>query len=201
MYIPDESGINSLGGFAYQIKVFVSYMLSMDEGMQAEFETVDDIAISKMTSDIIDDNEDKFRNLIVSANGIKAIQVKRTSITEKVAKQVLFNWMLLEKSGKTITNYILFTDKSYKNSDIVFDVSAEVLYEEILNSKKSEKATITKIKKEYENDKYRFLNVYERVKNKYTFMAVDSIDEEISEKCKVLFKKAGVNRITYCNRI
>lgn len=45
MYIPDESGINSLGGFAYQIKVFVSYMLSMDEGMQAEFETVDDIAI------------------------------------------------------------------------------------------------------------------------------------------------------------
>lgn len=115
MYIPDESGINSLGGFAYQIKVFVSYMLSMDEGMQAEFETVDDIAISKMTSDIIDDNEDKFRNLIVSANGIKAIQVKRTSITEKVAKQVLFNWMLLEKSGKTITNYILFTDKSYKN--------------------------------------------------------------------------------------
>ena len=134
MYIPDESGINSLGGFAYQIKVFVSYMLSMEEGMQAEFETADDIAISKMTPDIIDDNEDKFRNLIVSPNGIKAIQVKRTSITEKVAKQVLLNWMLLEKSGKTITNYILFTDKSYKNSDIVFDVSAEVLYEEILNS-------------------------------------------------------------------
>lgn len=116
MYIPDESGINSLGGFAYQIKVFVSYMLSMEEGMQAEFETADDIAISKMTPDIIDDNEDKFRNLIVSPNGIKAIQVKRTSITEKVAKQVLLNWMLLEKSGKTITNYILFTDKSYKNS-------------------------------------------------------------------------------------
>ena len=68
-----------------------------------------------MTPDIIDDNEDKFRNLIVSPNGIKAIQVKRTSITEKVAKQVLLNWMLLEKSGKTITNYILFTDKSYKN--------------------------------------------------------------------------------------
>lgn len=154
-----------------------------------------------MTPDIIDDNEDKFRNLIVSPNGIKAIQVKRTSITEKVAKQVLLNWMLLEKSGKTITNYILFTDKSYKNSDIVFDVSAEVLYEEILNSKKSEKATITKVKKEYENDKYRFLNVYEMIKSKYTFVSVDSIDEEINEKCKVLFKKAGVNRITYCNRI
>lgn len=132
---------------------------------------------------------------------LKQFKLKEPLLLKKLQNRSYFNWMLLEKSGKTITNYILFTDKSYKNSDIVFDVSAEVLYEEILNSKKSEKATITKIKKEYENDKYRFLNVYERVKNKYTFMAVDSIDEEISEKCKVLFKKAGVNRITYCNRI
>lgn len=111
MYIPDESGINSLGGFAYQIKVFVSYMLSMEEGMQAEFETADDIAISKMTPDIIDDNEDKFRNLIVSPNGIKAIQVKRTSITEKVAKQVLLNWMLLEK-GNTEEEFYNILEKN-----------------------------------------------------------------------------------------
>ncbi len=46
-YTPDKSGINSLGGFAYQIKVFVLYMLSMDENMQAGFETVDDVSIKK----------------------------------------------------------------------------------------------------------------------------------------------------------
>lgn len=46
-YVPDKSGINSLGGFAYQIKVFVLYMLSIDENMQAEFETIDDVAVKK----------------------------------------------------------------------------------------------------------------------------------------------------------
>ena len=87
-YIPDTSGINSLGGFSYQIKVFVSYMLSMDEHMQAEFETVDDVSVKKITPNEIDENEDKFRNLIISSMGTKAIQVKRTTITAKIAKQV-----------------------------------------------------------------------------------------------------------------
>ena len=87
-YIPDTSGINSLGGFSYQIIVFVSYMLSMDEHMQAEFETVDDVSVKKITPNEIDENEDKFRNLIISSMGTKAIQVKRTTITAKIAKQV-----------------------------------------------------------------------------------------------------------------
>lgn len=200
-YTPDKSGINSLGGFAYQIKVFVSYMLSMDENMQAEFETVDDVSIKKITPDTIDDNEDKFRNLIVSPKGTKAIQVKRTAITEKIAKQVLFNWILLEGSDESVTDYILFTDSSYENSDIVFAVSAEDLYSEVLDTKKTQKATIAKVKKKYEKDKQGFIDVYDAVKNKYTFVSANKIDDEINEKCKVLFKKAGVNTITYYNRI
>lgn len=200
-YVPDKSGINSLGGFAYQIKVFVSYMLSMDENMQAEFETVDDVSVKKITPDTIDDNEDKFRNLIVSPRGTKAIQVKKTAITEKIAKQVLFNWILLEGSDESVTDYILFTDSSYENSDIVFEVPAEDLYLEVLDTKKTQKATIAKVKKKYEKDKQGFIDVYDAVKNKYTFVSVNKIDDEINEKCKVLFKKAGVNTITYYNRI
>lgn len=200
-YVPDKSGINSLGGFAYQIKVFVSYMLSMDENMQAEFETVDDVSVKKVTPDTIDDNEDKFRNLIVSPRGTKVIQVKRTAITDKIAKQVLFNWILLEGSDENVTDYILFTDSSYENSDIVFEVSAEDLYSEVLDTKKTQKATIAKVKKKYEKDKQGFIDVYDAVKNKYTFISANRIDDEINEKCKVLFKKAGVNTITYYNRI
>ena len=187
-YTPDKSGINSLGGFAYQIKVFVSYMLSMDENMQAEFETVDDVSIKKITPDTIDDNEDKFRNLIVSPKGTKAIQVKRTAITEKIAKQVLFNWILLEGSDESITDYILFTDSSYENSDIVFAVSAEELYSEVLDTKKTQKATIAKVKKKYEKHKQGFIDVYDAVKNKYIYVSANKIDDEINEKCKVLFK-------------
>lgn len=200
-YIPDKSGISSLGGFAYQIKVFVSYMLSMDENMQAGFETVDDVSIKKVTPDTVDDNEDKFRNLIISPKGTKAIQVKRTTITEKIAKQVLFNWILLEGSDETITDYILFTDSSYKNNDIVFDVSAEDLYSEVLKTKRISKATIAKVKEKYEKNKQGFIDIYEAIKDKYTFVSTNKIDDEINEKCKVLFKRAGVNTITYYNRI
>ena len=48
-YIPDQSGINSLGGFAYQIRLFVYYMLSMEENMSIGFEIVDDISIKTLT--------------------------------------------------------------------------------------------------------------------------------------------------------
>ena len=41
-YVSDQSGINSMGGFAYQIKVFVLYMLSIDEDMQVGFEIIDE---------------------------------------------------------------------------------------------------------------------------------------------------------------
>lgn len=201
VYTPDKSGINSLGGFAYQIKVFVLYMLSMDENMQAEFETVDDVSIKKITPETIDDNEDKFRNLITSSEGTKAIQVKRTSINESIAKQILFNWILLEDSGESITDYILFTDSLYNNNDIVFDISADDLYLEVLKTKKTQKATIAKVKGKYEKDKQGFVDIYEAIKGKYTFVSFNRIDDEISEKCKMLFKKAGVNIITYYNRI
>lgn len=83
-YTSDKSGINSLGGFAYQIKVFVSYMLSMDENMQAEFETVDDVSIKKITPDTIDDNEDKFRNLIVSPKELKQFRLREQLLLRKL---------------------------------------------------------------------------------------------------------------------
>ena len=116
-FVPDQSGINSLGGFAYQIKVFVFYMLSMSENMQVEFETIDDVSVRKLIPETIDDNEDKFRNLVISTSGIKAIQVKRTLITVDTAKQIILNWILLEGSEAIVTNYILFTDNSYGNKD------------------------------------------------------------------------------------
>lgn len=71
VYIPDQSGINSLGGFSYQIKVFVLYMLSMEENMQAEFETIEDVSIKSLSAEMIDDIEDNLRNLIISNENIK----------------------------------------------------------------------------------------------------------------------------------
>ena len=90
-FVPDQSGINSLGGRAYLITVFISYKLSMSENMQVEYETIDDVSERKLIPETIDDNEDKFRNLVISISGIKAIQVKRTLITVDTAKQIILN--------------------------------------------------------------------------------------------------------------
>lgn len=201
VYIPDQSGINSLGGFSYQIKVFVLYMLSMEENMQAEFETIEDVSIKSLSAEMIDDIEDNLRNLIISNEKYKVIQVKRTSITPDVAQRVLLNWILLEISNKNVTNYILYTDKKYKNKDNIFDISADDLYLKVLGSKKNKTATISKIKELYRKDKDGFINIYNMIKAKYTFIDEEKIDEEIDEKCKLLFKRGGVKTVVYYNRI
>lgn len=199
-YETDTSGINSLGGFAYQIKVFVLYMLEMHENMQTEFETLDDVTVNKLSPETIDINEDKFKNSIVSSEGIKVIQVKRTKLDASIARQILLNWMLLESSGDSVTDYILFTSAEYGNEDILFNVSAEDLYSKVVNTKKT-KATITKMKNKYQKDKDRFIEIYNSIRQKYSFVSENDVDEKIDEKCKILFKKAGVNVVTYYNRI
>lgn len=196
----DASGINSLGGFAYQIKVFASYMLSMGENMQTEFETLEDVSINKLLPETIDINEDKFKSSIVSSNSIKVIQVKRTKIDAGTAKQILLNWFLLEDSGNRVTDYVLFTSATYGNKDILFNISAEDLYSEVMNSTKS-KATITKVKNRYKENKDGFIKIYSSIRQKYSFVLENDIDKNIDEKCKILFKKAGVNIVTYYNRI
>ena len=104
--VTDKSGIYSLGGFAYQIKFFVCYALILEEGMQAEFETLEDVTIRKLVPENIDENEDKFRNLLVSPSGISAIQVKRTTVDKSTAKQILLNWILLEGTKSDIVSKI-----------------------------------------------------------------------------------------------
>ena len=39
------------------------------------------------------------------------------------------------------------------------------------------------------------------IKAKYTFIDEEKIDEEIDEKCKLLFKRGGVKTVVYYNRI
>ncbi|XER07857.1 hypothetical protein SRRS_34500 [Sporomusa rhizae] len=45
IYQSDSSGINSLRGGSFQVKVFVYYMVMLKKGMQIEFETLEDVNI------------------------------------------------------------------------------------------------------------------------------------------------------------
>ena len=147
--VTDKSGIYSLGGFAYQIKVFVCYALILEEGMQAGFETLEDVTIRKLVPENIDENEDKFRSLFVSPSGISAIQVKRTAVDKSTAKQTLLNWILLEGTKSDIVEYVLFTDQSYNNGDIIFNITVDELFAEVVATKLTTKSTIGKVKKLY----------------------------------------------------
>ncbi|MGG3926525.1 hypothetical protein ABET51_11060 [Metabacillus fastidiosus] len=200
-YIQDSSGINSLSGFSYQIKVFVYYMLTLSEGMQIEFETIEDVNIKKIKASEIDSYDDNFINKIVFNSSNIAIQVKRTSISEDTAFKVLLNWLLLESSNNIVTKYILFTDEEYKNRDIMFSKTAIEQFNKIIESTKNARATISKVKRIYEDKFEEFEKVYNSIQKKYEFISLEDIDQKIIEGCSILFRKAGVNEVVYFLRI
>ncbi|WP_071642290.1 MULTISPECIES: hypothetical protein [Paenibacillus] len=200
-YLPDSSGIYSLSGFSFQIRVFVYYMLMLEAGSQIEFETIDDVNIKKIKADEIDDYDENFHNRIVEINFNRAIQVKRTSITESNAQKILLNWILLESSDNEISQFVLFTDDEYGNKDILFDRSAKEHFELIKESKKNSKAIITKVKKIYKDDFGEFEKTYNSIKEKYSFISEENINEKIRKNCSTIFRRAGINKVVFSQRI
>ena len=199
-YLPDSSGINSLAGFSFQIRVFTYYMIMLGENTQIEFETIDDVNIKKIKAEEIDNNDENFICKLKKENTNTAIQVKRTNITESISQKVLLNWILLEVSENNVSKYVLFTDKQYSNDDIIFKKSAAELYQCIEKSDKNNKAIITKVKKKFKTDFAGFEKIYDAIKGKYEFIS-DNIDEKMDDACCVLFRKSGVNEVVYYNRI
>lgn len=201
-YIPDSSGINSLGGFSYQIRVFVYYMSLLEkEGMQIEFETIDDVNMRKINANNIDENNENFINNIQDLESNTAIQVKRTKVTPDVAKKVLLNWILLEISDNKVDKYILVTDGQYNNEDILFSKTAEELFAEVEKSEKNKKSVLTKVKNNFNNDFDGFSEIHNAIKNKYEFISFENIDEKIDKSYNLLFKKQGRNQVVYYSRL
>ena len=91
----DKSGIYSLGGFTYQIKVFAVQLIRLHKGDQLEFETLDDVTLPIKTTGI-DEYCDKTVSYCSVESNYKAIQVKKTKVTNAVAKQIIKNLMNIE---------------------------------------------------------------------------------------------------------
>jgi hypothetical protein len=200
MFPSNTSGIKSLAGFSYQIRVFTYYLIDMKQGMRAEFETLEDVNINN-SSDDIDNNLESYTSKIRSHSYNEAIQVKRTNISNSNAEKILLNWILLENSKNNISNFVLFTDSKYNNTDNIFIEKPYSLYRKIIKSNKKADAIISKVKAQFENNYEEFKSVYNSIKNKYVFESVDDIDTKIENKCIELFRKAGVCYPTYIQRI
>lgn len=199
-YEQDFSGINSLSGFSFQIRVFCYYMLDLKEEMQIEFETIEDVNVKNLKVENIDENSENFRSILSSEVCNQAIQVKRTTITNDVALKILLNWILLENSNNNITKFILLTEGAYNNKDILFDKTINDVYQTIISSKKKKNAIITKVKDLYKNKYEDFEKTYDAVKAKYEFLSVDDINKQIDNRCAILFRKAA-NTVVYNQRI
>ena len=200
----DKSGLYSLSGFAYQIKVFFYYaMLLKDEHSSIEFESLDDIAIKNI--DKFDNYDTTFASKIKDKNTTyQIIQVKYTKITEKKTKDVILRWLLALKANSNIKSFILFTDEKYSNQNFINDISAKELYRYVLSSKKEKSNSIkSKIKTLFfTQGTYRdFYKLLKKIKDNVYFISNNEIDDNIKSIASNHFKRNAVPEVIYCARL
>jgi len=192
-----SAGIDSLRGFSYQIKVFLLYLSKIKDNERMGYETIDDVSIQKLNESNFDEKCNGYMSIKTESNTYTAIQVKRTTITVDVAKGILLNWLLLKDRGD-VEEYIVFTEKDYKNTDSNFDA----FFDEIQNStKKRSDALIMRVKKLFNGDKNKFLKYITEIKQHYRFENVGKIDDEIYRAYSSIFMKGGVADSIYILRI
>ncbi|SMP57883.1 hypothetical protein [Fibrobacter sp. UWB10] len=196
-FTPDTSGILSLFGFSYQIKVFCSLAAKLTEGQQIEFESFDDIATNKS----IDPNFfDKNINGQIKSPSYQSIQVKHTKITNQVAENVLLNWIQIEESTYNIKEYILITDKKDQSTDLITAIDKDCFINKVMNSQKKTNANITKVKKIFEKKtNLERKNIISSILGKYTFSSID-INADLKANFGNLFQEAA-NHVLYEQRL
>lgn len=157
-----NSGIVSLSGFAYQIKVFLLYLSQISEGQQVEFETLDDISVTD-----IRDNDKKedfcFKRVNDNDGHIMAIQVKQANVSTAIGRKVLYNWLLAYSAEPCIGKFLLCTEQGRSISEAVFNDRAEQEYQTIIESSESSTALVSRVKKIYGEN-------FERFKTDYSFI-------------------------------
>ena len=196
VFQPDTSGIKSLAGFAFQIKVFCSYASKLRDSQQIEFESIDDVVTNKKVKANNLDNV----NGKIQFSDYQSIQVKHTTLSEDLTKNVLMNWILLESSSLCITEYILLTDVNYNNIDLLQTINIDNFIQEVLNSNKKRNATVSKVKEIFQKqESSENKKIIENVIKKHKFHAID-IDDELDKNFMNIFFKAA-NSVVYYQRL
>ena len=192
----DNGGIYSLAGFAYQIKVFVLNVLELKNGYTLEYETIDDVAL-KMAADKLDEHEDDLCS-IFTATSRRAIQVKKTQVTNSIAKKVVKNWILADKNNADIEQFVLVTDREV-DMDMFVDLDVDEIFKEV-NAATGNKSIDAKVKK----IGYTEAELKQKVRDIVSMSSIqkyENIDEEIENKFNDFFIRYGVSEATYYIRI
>lgn len=181
----ENPGIVSLGGYAYQIKIFISLLPHIKEGDTIEFETLDDITVSENN---IDSKSEYFctTQLDEKNNLFTAIQVKNAKISTTSIKKIWYNWLLAYHEHKNLCNFELRYDKSKNTSFDLYSISLNELFNAISSSTSKKNSLETKVKQIYDNKKI-FESDFNYIKSNSKSIAIENIDEQIYNDYKSLF--------------
>lgn len=177
-----SSGLVSLSGFSYQMKVFLLLLSKTVEGQQVEFETLDDVVVS----DIIDSNKEEdlcLKRIKIGDGHITAIQVKQTNITSAMSRKILYNWLLAYAAEPSITDFSLYTEKSRAVSRAAFCGDTETEFKAIIESSESPTALISRVKNLYGKDFDRFKDDYHFIVDHMSITQED-VDSALSDVLK-----------------
>lgn len=195
----NNPGITSLGGYAYQIKIFISLLPYIQENDTVEFETLDDIAISESNidskSEYLCTTQKNFKN-----NSYTAIQVKKTKISKVSLKKVWYNWLLAYNVHRNLDNFELRYDKSLNPSFNLYLLSSDELFQIISNSTAKKSSLESKVKQLY-REQSDFELDFTHIKEHSTAIDIDNIDQQIYTDYKQIFHWTNELKETYQLRI
>lgn len=197
----NNSGLYSLSGFAYQIKVFVLNLVKLNENESLGYELFDDVSLQSYDVDVLENEIQKVNSIYTSSEGISAMQVKHTSLSNDDFERVLFNWIILQNEKENINKYRLVVDESYGNTDDLFSIDMQTLFTKINKTKARNSALIKKVHNIIDNDFATFDNICKSIMAKYEFISISNIDNEIYEEYKTLFNYGGIQNLVYQQRV
>ena len=181
MELLNDSGLSSLSGFSYQIKVFILRLTQLQQGQRVEFETLDDVAVRSLSSkDSISDSCFKWK--VDETSSIEVFQVKQTNVSESVRRQVLYNWLLAYNQKPNISKFTLYVAQGYSINEKAFTNDSEKEYQTIIESDKAVTALVSRVKQIYKDDLTKFKRDYQTICSKSTIERLGDIDELIAEQ-------------------
>lgn len=177
----NDSGLSSLSGFSYQIKVFILRLTQLQQGQRVEFETLDDVAVRSLSSkDSVSDS--CFKWSVDETSSIEVFQVKQTNVTESIGRQVLYNWLLAYNQKSDISKFTLYVAQGYSTNTKAFTNGSEKEYQTVIESDKAATALISRVKQIYKDDSAKFERDYQTICNRFTVKRLSDIDELIAKQ-------------------
>lgn len=178
----NNSGLYSLSGFAFQIKVFVWQMSKMVQDQQVEFETADDVVIRRPKE--FDTQEEHVRGKVAKAgtkDALELFQVKNTNVSRTKSYKTLCNWFIeLNRTPHLPQRFVLIYNPAFAFTNEPFAGDADKVWRAVSQTaNKQPQGVASQVKELYKSDIDKFKKDYQYIIERTSIIRVTDIDAEI----------------------